>query len=64
MFPAIFLQIIVVLIICGLFLWISQQIPMDPVIRQIVRVICVVFIVVYLCWVLIGIAPGPLFYRR
>lgn len=65
MFPAFLLQLVVVLIICGLLLWIVQQIPMDAAISRIIRVVVIVFVVLWLCWFLLGLAgsPGPLFRR-
>jgi hypothetical protein len=68
MFPALLLQVIVVLVIVGLLLWILSQIPMDPTIAKIVRVVIIVAVCIWLLYLLVGMlgglpAPYPI-YRR
>ena len=65
MFPVFLFQIVVALIVVGLLLWVSSQIPMDPLIQKMVRIICVVFLVLWLCWWMIGLGGSTgLLYRR
>jgi len=60
MFPAFLIQIVFVLIIVGLLLWVVQQIPMDPTIAKIIRVVVVVVVCLWLLSVLLGYLPnGP-----
>lgn len=58
MFPPFLLSLVVGLIIVGLVLWVIQQIPMDPVIARIVRVVIIVCVVLWLLSVLLGYAGG------
>ena len=57
MFPVMLIQLIVVLVIVGLALWILSQIPMDPTIARIIRVVIIVFVCIWLLYVLIGFLP-------
>jgi hypothetical protein len=63
------IQIVVALVIVGLILWVIQQIPMDPVIARIIRVIVIVVVCLWLIMFLLSIAGGgvnlfPAPYRR
>jgi hypothetical protein len=58
MFPALFLQVIIGLVIVGLVLWVVSQIPMDPTIARIIRVVVIVFVSVWLLYLLIGLLGG------
>jgi bacteriorhodopsin len=65
MFPAFLIQIVIVLVIAGLLLWAVTQIPMDPTIARILRVVVIVFVVLWLLYVLVGMLPeGGGFYPR
>jgi len=64
MFPAILIQVIIVLVIIGLALWIISQIPMDPTIARIIRVIVIVVLCLWLLYVLIGFLPAGYYPRR
>ena len=62
MFPALLLQVIVALVIVGLVLWVVSQIPMDPTIAKIIRVVVIVFVSIWLLYLVIGLLggmPGP-----
>lgn len=50
MFPMVLIQVLVVLIIVGLILWAVSQIPMDPIIARIIRVVVVVFVCLWLIY--------------
>jgi hypothetical protein len=67
MFPAILLEVILVLLVVGVLLWGLSQIPaIDPAIRQIIRVVIIVIVaiwLIYLLFGLIGTSPGPMFPR-
>jgi hypothetical protein len=58
MFPAFLIQLIVVLVIAGLILWAIGQIPMDPVISRIIRVVIIVVVCIWLLYFLVGVLPG------
>jgi hypothetical protein len=58
MFPAALIQIIVMLIIVGLALWVVSILPIDPAIKQIIRVIVIVVICIWLLYFLVGILPS------
>jgi|HubBroStandDraft_6_1064221.scaffolds.fasta_scaffold332651_3 hypothetical protein len=63
MFPAFLIQLLIVLIIVGLLLWVVGQIPMDPTIAKIIRVVVIASVVLWLLYALIGLLPGAGFYR-
>jgi hypothetical protein len=58
MFPAVLINLLVVLIIFGLVLWAVSQIPMDPTIARIIRVVVIVFVCIYLVYFLVGFLPA------
>ena len=58
MFPAILIQLLIVLCIVGLILWGISQIPMDPVIARIIRVAVIVIVGIWLIYLLAGMLPG------
>lgn len=59
------IQIVVTLVIVGLCLWVIEQIPMDATIARLVRVVVIVFVIVWLLYLLTGMLGGghPLFIR-
>ena len=66
MFPAILIQILVTLVIVGLILWGVSQIPMDPAIAKVIRVVVIVFVCVWLVYLLAGFSGwgvSPVFRR-
>jgi hypothetical protein len=58
MFPAFLIQLVICLIIVGLLLYIVNLLPMDANIKQIIRVVVIVFIIIWLLYTLMG-AAGP-----
>lgn len=54
MFPGFLIQILIALIIVGLILWAITQIPMDPAISRIIRVVVIVFVCIWLIYALLG----------
>lgn len=46
------ISILVVLILAGLVLWVVMQLPLDPMIKNIARVVVVVAVVLYLLRIL------------
>lgn len=52
------LQVIVTLVLVGLFLWIVEQIPMDAMIQKIIRVIVIVVACLYLLQLLVALFGG------
>jgi hypothetical protein len=58
MFPSFLISILIVLVICGLILWAISQIPMDPVIARIIRVVVIVFVAIWLIYELAGMLPS------
>jgi hypothetical protein len=67
MFPAVLINIVVMLIIVGLALWVLSVLPLDPTIKQIIRVVIIVFVCIWLLYFLVGFMPssgsGNLFRR-
>ncbi len=64
-----FLQVIVALVIVGLLLWVIEQIPMDPTIARIIRVVVIVCVCIWLLMLLVslfgsGVNMFPAPYRR
>lgn len=55
-FPAVLIQILIVLVIVGVILWGITQIPMDATIARLVRVVVIVFVAIWLLYLLLGIA--------
>jgi hypothetical protein len=51
------INIVVVLAIVGLILWGVSQIPMDPAIAKVIRVVVIVFVFIYLLYFLVGLLP-------
>lgn len=67
MFPALLIQVIVVLVIVGVVLWALSQFPIDPTIAKVIRVLVIVFVVIWALYLLMGLVGGgpPLgLYRR
>ena len=60
MFPVFLIQIVVALVIVGLVLWVLGQIPMDPTIARIIRVVVIVCVCIWLLYVVVGVlGSGP-----
>ena len=51
------LTLVVLLIVCGVLLWAIPQLPLDPVIAQVIRVIVIVALVIYAVQALTGVHP-------
>jgi len=65
MFPAILIQVIIVLAIAGLALWALSQFPIDATIAKIIRVIIIVVVAVWAIYLLAGmLGGGPLYAPR
>ena len=64
MFPALLIQVVIVLIVVGLALWIITQIPMDATIARIIRVVIIVVICIWLLYLLVGFMPSSGFPLR
>ena len=58
MFPLPLIEIIVALIIVGIFLWAITQFPIDPTIVKLIRVLLIVIVAIWVCYVLFGLAGG------
>ena len=52
------IQLIVALVVVGLLLWVLSQIPMDPTIARIIRVVVIVFVALWLLQVFTGAFSG------
>lgn len=64
MFPAVLLQVIVILLIAGVLLWGLQQIPaVDQTIKTFIRVCVIVIVAIWLIYIVAGLAEVPLFHR-
>lgn len=55
MFPVFLIQLVVTLVVVGLLLWVLQQVPMDPAIAKIIRVVVVACVVIWLLYVLMEV---------
>jgi hypothetical protein len=65
MFPALLIQLVIVLVVVGLALWVISQIPMDATIAKIIRVIVIVVVCLWVLYVLVGLLPpGGFVYPR
>lgn len=64
MFPAFLIQLVICLIIVGLLLYIVNLLPMDANIKQIIRVVVIVFVVIWLLYALMGASPVAFPLRR
>jgi hypothetical protein len=57
--------LVIALIIVGVLLWVVDMLPLDPVIKQVIRVVVVLAVVIWLLYFLIGFLPaGGLPLRR
>jgi len=50
-------SLLIGLIIVGLLWWVLQQIPLPPPIKQVANVVVIVIAVIWLIYVLMGLAP-------
>ncbi len=58
MFPLPLIEIIVALVIVGIVLWGLTQFPIDPMIAKLIRVLCIVVVAIWVCYILLGLAGG------
>lgn len=67
MFPAILIQIVVVLLVAGLLLWGVKQFPIDATIQRLIHVVVIVVVCLWLIYALFGMfgggSAGPVFRR-
>ena len=50
-------SIVLWLVIIGLILWVVNELPLDGQIKKIIRVVVIVFVLLWLLGILIGYAP-------
>lgn len=53
-----FLEIIFAIIVLGVILWGVEQLPMDATFKQVVRVLCIVVMVVWVAYAILGLLGG------
>ncbi len=58
MFPMALLWIVATLILVGILLWALTQFPIDPAIAKLIRVLVIVVVAIWICYLLIGMAGG------
>lgn len=58
MFPLPLVEILIALIIVGVLLWALTKFPIDPAIANLIRVVVIVVVAIWVCYVLLGIAGG------
>jgi hypothetical protein len=65
MFPAILLEVLLVLLVVGVILWGLSQFPIDATIARLIRVVVIVLVAIWLIYLLFGLLGGaaPLTYR-
>jgi len=61
MLQAILLNLLIPLVVAGLVLWVIEQFPIDPTIKQIIRVVVIVVCVVIVLYWLVGALGGGAF---
>lgn len=52
------LRVVIDLFVVGLILWAIEQFPIDPTFAKLIRVVVIVFAVIYLLYVLSGLVGG------
>jgi hypothetical protein len=52
------ITIVITLVVVGLLLWAVQSLPIDPTIANIIRVLVIVFAVLWVIGALTGYGPG------
>lgn len=57
------ISLIIALVLIGLVLWAISLLPLDPAIHQIIRVVAIVFVVLWLLSVLTGYSAPLAFHR-
>lgn len=55
MFPAVLLQVLLVLLTVGVVLWGVSQIPMDATVARMIRVVVIVVVAIWLIYLLFGL---------
>jgi hypothetical protein len=66
MIPVSLVQLVVALLIVGLFLWAISQFQIDAAILKIIRVILIVVMSIWALWFIVGlltVPPGQIFRR-
>ena len=58
MFPLPLIEIVVALVVVGIVLWGLGQFPIDPTIAKLIRVLVIVVVAIWVCYLLIGLAGG------
>ena len=58
MFPMALVWIVVALVLVGIFLWALTQFPIDPTIAKLIKVLVIVVVAIWVCYVLLGMAGG------
>ena len=58
MFPAVLLEILLVLLVVGVILWGLGQFPLDPTIARLIRVVIIVIVAIWLIYLLFGLLGG------
>jgi hypothetical protein len=58
MFPAVLIQMLVVLLVVGVILWALSQFPIDPTISKVIRVVVIVVVCIWVIYLLLGMAGG------
>jgi hypothetical protein len=58
MFPLPLIEIVVALVVVGIILWALTQFPIDAMIARLIRVLVIVIVAIWVCYVLLGMAGG------
>ena len=60
------LYLLVAVVITALALWVNSEIPYDPTVKRIVRIVSIVFFCIWLLYFVVGAMPawGPPVYHR
>ena len=62
MFPQALIGLIITLVVIGLLIYLVMQIPMDPAIANLIRVVGIIIAVLVVLWWLMGMMPMGYWY--
>lgn len=58
MFPAVLIQLLIALVVVALILWGLSQLPLDPTISKVIRVVVIVVVCIWVVYLLAGLLGG------
>jgi hypothetical protein len=61
-FPALLVQIVIMLLIAGVVLWGLEQFPLDATIARLIKVVIILVVAIWLIYLLAGMLGGVSWY--